>query len=82
VELFNHYKNDPRREGGGKSLIKDRKRKANSLSRGRRRRRRRRRRREFNQRSFRGKPTRCRVVPGRPALLGWRGTPAPQGLLR
>jgi hypothetical protein len=28
----------------------------------------RRRRREFNQKILRGKPTRCRVIPGRPAL--------------
>jgi hypothetical protein len=32
-----------------------------------------RRRREFNRKILRGKPTRCRVIPGRPALLGWRG---------
>ena len=36
-----------------------------------------RRRREFNRKILRGKPTRCRVIPGRPALLGWRGRPRP-----
>jgi len=35
-------------------------------------RRRRRRRRECNRKILRGKPTSCRVIPGRPALLGWR----------
>jgi len=34
-------------------------------------------RREFNRKILRGKPTRCRVIPGRPALLGWRGRPRP-----
>ena len=29
---------------------------------------------------LRGKPTRLRVIPGRPALLGWRGEPRPQEL--
>jgi hypothetical protein len=43
----------------------------------RRRRRRRRRRRAFNQKILRGKPTRCRVIPGWPALLGWRPPPRP-----
>jgi len=38
---------------------------------------RRRRRREFNPKILRGKPTRCRVIPGRPALLAWRGRPSP-----
>ena len=33
--------------------------------------------REFNRKILRGKPTRCRVIPGRPALLGWRGRPRP-----
>ena len=32
---------------------------------------------EFNRKILRGKPTRCRVIPGRPALLGWRGRPRP-----
>jgi hypothetical protein len=34
-------------------------------------------RREFNRKILRGKPTRCRVIPGRPALLDWRGRPRP-----
>jgi len=36
-----------------------------------------RRRREFRRTILRGKPTRCRVIPGRPELLGWRGSPRP-----
>jgi len=36
-----------------------------------------RRRREFNRKILRGKPIRCRVISGRPALLGWRGRPRP-----
>ena len=54
-----------------------RRRRPHSRRGGRRRRRRRRRRREFNRKILRGKPTRCRVIPGRPALLGWRGRPRP-----
>jgi len=37
--------------------------------------------REFNRKILRGKPTRCRVIPGRPALLAWWGGPAPRELL-
>jgi hypothetical protein len=37
-----------------------------------------RRRREFNRKILGGKPTRCRVIPGRPALLGGGGGAVPQ----
>jgi len=36
----------------------------------------------FSSKILRGKPTRCRVIPGRPALLGGGGGPVPRELLR